>query len=90
MARIARQKTGQKFYRQFSFEKKFIVDFYCEKFRLIIELDGPIHDKKEHKAYDERREQWLKAHGYTVVRFKNDDVLFEREKVMKKILEFCK
>lgn len=84
------KRTGHKFYRQFSFEKKFIVDFYCEKFKLVIELDGPIHDDETRKKYDKRRQDWLEKQGYKVLRFKNDEVLFEREKAMEKIKSFLK
>ena len=84
------KRIGYKFYRQFSFERKFIVDFYCEKFRLIIELDGPVHDDELQKEYDKRRQRWLEERGFFVVRFKNDEVLFERERVMEKIRSFLK
>src|SRR6266536_6063321 len=39
----------------------YIADFYCHRVKLIIEVDGSIHDKKEVKEYDERRENDLKS-----------------------------
>ena len=57
---------GCKFRRQVSIDS-FIVDFYCHELRLIIELDGPIHE--DQKDYDKRREKFLRANGYRIVRF---------------------
>ncbi len=79
---LRNNKLRYKFRRQFALGK-FIVDFYCHELGFIIELDGPIHD--EHKEYDRRREQWLNNQGYYVLRFQNDEVLFEREIVIDKI-----
>jgi very-short-patch-repair endonuclease len=53
---------------------QFIVDFYCHKFRLVIELDGSIHDMEEQKERDEGREAMLKDLGLTVIRFSNNEV----------------
>jgi len=83
---LRNKKMGFKFKRQFAIGK-FIVDFYCHELKLIIELDGPIHD--EQKEYDKKREEWLKNQRHHVVRFKNDEVLFEREKVLEKITSIC-
>lgn len=77
------KRTGYKFYRQFTIGR-FIVDFYCDEKKVIIELDGPIHESQ--KVYDMRRQRWLENQGYTVMRFKNDAVLFDRDVAMQKIL----
>jgi len=55
----------------------YIADFYCHKIRLVIEVDGSIHQKDDVKLYDIKRETELKNEGYTVVRFTNDKVLKE-------------
>jgi very-short-patch-repair endonuclease len=52
------QLDGRKFRRQHGIGS-FIVDFYCPEERLVIEVDGDIHDEPEIAAYDESREQWL-------------------------------
>ena len=75
-------KLGYKFRRQVSIDS-FIVDFYCHTLQLIIELDGPVHE--EQKEYDKSREEILKKKGYMIVRFENDQVLFEREKVIEEL-----
>jgi very-short-patch-repair endonuclease len=80
------RKSGIIFRRQYSI-RSYIADFYCHEFRLVIELDGPIHD--EQKEYDRRRENFLKNKGFKIIRFTNDEVLFEREKVIAKIKSTC-
>lgn len=51
----------------------FIVDFYCHRVGLIIEVDGPIHGRT--RDYDAWRQEILESRGLTVLRFTNDDVL---------------
>jgi very-short-patch-repair endonuclease len=78
------KRIVHKFRRQFQIGK-YIVDFCCVPLRLIIELDGPIHD--EQKDYDKHRQQWIELQKYTVIRFKNDEVIFDRAMVMQKIFD---
>ncbi|OIO20200.1 MAG: hypothetical protein COY69_02620 [Candidatus Magasanikbacteria bacterium CG_4_10_14_0_8_um_filter_32_14] len=80
------KKLGYKFRRQFQIEN-YIVDFYCRELKLIIELDGPIHD--EQKEYDKLRTKNLEKLGLVVIRYLNDEVLFERDRVMKELPAFC-
>ena len=51
----------------------FIVDFYCHKAALVVEVDGDIHDLQPEE--DARREDVLKGIGLTIVRFRNEDVI---------------
>ena len=60
-----------KFRRQFVIER-YIVDFICFERRLIIEADGSQHAESE---YDQRRDAFLRAQGFSVLRFWNNDVL---------------
>lgn len=85
---LRRQKLGYKFRRQTSIGK-FIVDFYCHELRLIIEVDGPYHLDDWQKEYDKKREDYLRKRGYVVIRFKNDEVLFERDRAMGIIGGWC-
>jgi leucyl-tRNA synthetase len=88
-----RKFLGLKFLRQhpiiydrINFESKyFIPDFYCAEKKLIIELDGPIHDFQ--KDYDEHREEILKNMGFRIIRFENKE-LINSSKVLKKIENF--
>ncbi len=63
----------------------YIVDFYCHSLKLVIELDGSIHDTDEAKKNDEIREEYLKELGLRVIRFKNGEVYKEMDKVLNTI-----
>lgn len=79
---------GYKFRRQFPLiydNCGFIADFYCAKIKLIIEIDSDIHEEKERKKYDEIRENILTKNGYKIIRFKNKDILYNLDKVLKNI-----
>jgi len=76
-----------KFRRQHSIYK-FIVDFYCREIKLIIEVDGEIHDFQ--KEDDLIRQQFLEELGYKILRFKNEDVIENIEKVLVRIRSFIK
>ena len=52
--------------------KFFIADFYCAEKRIIVELDGKIHDFQ--KEYDENRDLIIQSKGIRVIRFKNEEV----------------
>ena len=75
-------KLGVYFRRQ-QVIQGFIVDFYCHKAGLVIEVDGDIHDLQ--KEEDERREKVLSALGLRVVRFRNDEVMRNLSAVVGKI-----
>lgn len=63
----------------------YIADFYCHKLKLIIEVDGKIHDLKDMKDNDNIREDFLKEQGCTIVRFTNDRVFKELDVVLDEI-----
>ena len=65
----------------------YVADFYCHKLKLVIELDGGIHEQEEIKKYDEARENHLKELGLTVLRFKNEQVLKNSDEVLKEIAQ---
>ena len=52
----------------------YVVDFYCSKAKLVIELDGSQHYNYEGMLYDENRTLCLKDFGITVIRFSNSDI----------------
>ena len=64
----------------------FIPDFYCASYKLVIELDGKIHEFQ--RAHDQHRELILKDRGLKVLRIKNEE-LNDMEKVKRKILNMC-
>ena len=64
---------GLKFRRQHPVDK-FIADFYCHEKKLVVELDGAVHDDKMNAQYDEARTYELKGSGIKVIRFRNTEV----------------
>jgi very-short-patch-repair endonuclease len=76
---------GHKFRRQHPVGS-FVVDFYCEAARLVIEVDGGGHNEPCHRTYDERRTMTLEGLGLRVLRFWNDEVLVHTEAVLDAIL----
>jgi len=69
-----RQVVGLKFRRQ-QIVCGFVVDFFCADARLIVELDGGIHEEPEQHEHDARRTAALSAAGFTIIRIPNDDVV---------------
>lgn len=63
----------------------FIADFYCHSARLVIELDGEVHDSQEQQIYDANRTYLITEFGLTVVRFRNDEVLRNTQQVIESI-----
>ena len=79
-----RQLKGCKFYRQYSVGS-YILDFYCPKARLALELDGGQH--VENQDYDNQRTVFLNEKGITVLRFWNNQVLQSLNEVLARIWE---
>ena len=77
-------KLGVHFRRQ-QIIAGFIVDFYCHKAALVIEVDGDIHDLRQEE--DIRRERVLQEMGLRIVRFGNDEVLKNLSVAVTKIRE---
>jgi very-short-patch-repair endonuclease len=63
----------------------FIVDFYCAKLKLVIEVDGDSHFTESGLAYDQERTKVLNGYGLKVLRFTNDEVLQNHEGVCEQI-----
>lgn len=63
----------------------FIVDFVCLDEMLIIEVDGEYHLDEQQQAEDKKREEVLSRLGYRILRFTNDEVLFQTDSVLDKI-----
>jgi very-short-patch-repair endonuclease len=65
----------------------FIADFYCHAAGLVVEVDGPIHDHRIH--YDAEREQIFNSHGVRLIRFTNEEVDSDIERVLAAIASAC-
>ena len=76
-----RKFEGLKFRRQHPVSR-FIVDFYCHEKRLVVEVDGSIHDLQEVKERDEGREEELKNLGLNVIRFTNEEIEYDIDNVL--------
>ena len=60
-------------------------DFGSLRLKLLIEIDGPIHQEPEQEERDLRRDQWLESEGYRVIRFSNHDVTTDMNSVLSAI-----
>jgi leucyl-tRNA synthetase len=81
---IRNNKLGVKFRREHPIEM-YIADFICLQEALIIEVDGGYHETEEQKIYDAARTKRLENIGFKIIRFTNDTVLQEIEKVIVQI-----
>lgn len=79
-----KQLKGMQFYRQKPIEN-IIVDFYCPKAKLVIELDGGQHYQDEGKANDRKRDECLASIGLKALRFSDRDIFKNLDGVMEKI-----
>lgn len=82
-----KQLMSYDFHRQKPVDN-YIVDFFCNKLRLAIELDGYTHGFEEVFEKDEVKAQKLKELGITVLRFTDDDVMDNIDNVLRSIQEF--
>src|SRR5215204_6017154 len=58
----------------------YIADFYCHKLKLVIEIDGPIHNSEQAKLDDDKRQKDLENLTLTVIRFTNEQIKNEIER----------
>ncbi|MBI3957064.1 MAG: DUF559 domain-containing protein [Candidatus Kerfeldbacteria bacterium] len=79
-----RRFFGRKFRRQHGIGP-YIVDFFCPKELLILEVDGDTHFSPEQRQYDDARTSFLAKLGLRVIRFRNDEVLEDLEGVLKRL-----
>jgi len=79
-----RNLKGFKFRRQHPIDN-YIVDFYCDECKLVIEVDGDIHNRHDNPEYDNNKTADLQVLGLKVLRFKNQEVLKNTSKVLSEI-----
>ncbi|MBC7556544.1 MAG: endonuclease domain-containing protein [Chryseobacterium sp.] len=78
------QLQGFKFRRQHPISL-YIADFYCHKLKLIIEIDGGYHDSSEQVQKDQERTEILNSNGLEVIRFTDQEIAENIEKVIEQI-----
>jgi very-short-patch-repair endonuclease len=84
-----RRLLGFKFRRQAGIGR-YIADFYCPAAKLIVEVDGEIHDQPGVKDYDLLRKHFLEDVGLHILRFSNQEVLSQTDWVVSSIANFLK
>ena len=67
----------------------YIVDFYCPKLKIVIEIDGVQHYLEENTDYEKRRETYLQNEGYKLLRFYNSDINKELKNTQTTIYYTC-
>jgi very-short-patch-repair endonuclease len=77
-----RQLNGYKFRRQHPIYR-YIADFYCHELGLVIELDGGVHDGIGQQEHDRNRDQVILEFGIRVLRFKNEEIGNNLEKMLR-------
>lgn len=82
-----RQFNRYKFLRQKPIYK-YIVDFYCSELLLAIEIDGEIHDKRV--EYDTQRTEELEHFNVKILRFRNNDILYNLDQVIVTLSDYVK
>ena len=75
---------GHKFRREHAIGP-FYADFACDRLRLVVEIDGGVHELDEVKRRDAERQAALEGLGWTVLRFSNDEALLEPERLMEAV-----
>ena len=85
-ARLRNNRLEVKFRRQVPFGK-YILDFYCAKVKLCVELDGSQHYTDEGKRKDNSREQYLQERAVEVLRFSDIEALNNTIGVLQTIYE---
>jgi very-short-patch-repair endonuclease len=67
----------------------YVLDFYCAKARLAIEIDGASHDFGDRPQRDAQRDVWLKANGITVVHIPAAELQYELEQIADSIVRLA-
>ena len=86
---IKNKQLGERFLRQYSFDN-YIVDFYCPKYKLAIELDDEGHFTEQGIECDEKRMKYLNTLGVTVLRFEKFEIFNFPQRTLDEILKCMK
>lgn len=80
-AELRRNQLGYTFKHQHIIGS-YIADFVCLDHKLVVEVDGGYHSQPEQMFLDEMRTNWLEQVGYKVIRFKNEEIIGDIERVL--------
>src|SRR5258708_9787762 len=81
-SRLRQRKLGGLKFRRQTPMGPYVLDFLCLRYRLIVEADGPFHDPER----DAVRDAWLKAKGFRVLRFSNQEIRSAPDLVADRVL----
>jgi very-short-patch-repair endonuclease len=79
-----KQILGYKFRRQYGVDQ-YVIDFYCPKLKLAVEIDGPSHVEDGAGEYDKMRQSYIEALGIRFLRFQNDEIYEDMQSVLESI-----
>ncbi len=82
--RIRKKQLEVQFHRQVPM-LNYIVDFYCHEIKLVIEVDGGVHDHPEVSIGDWKRQNQIESYGVHVLRFENKEIKQDIESVLENI-----
>lgn len=86
---LRKNQMGRRFRRQHP-AWKYVVDFYCHPLRLVIEVDGGVHEDPEEQINDKEKTENLESLGLHIIRFSNEQVLFDIDNTLSKIADKIK
>lgn len=86
---LRKRQMKERFLRQYSIDK-FVIDFYCPKLKLAVEIDGNIHKQEAQIKYDKDRQNYLEHFGITFIRIENEELFCNPDKAFGKIEEVIK
>ena len=86
---LRKRPEGLKFRRQHPIGP-YIADFYCPAHRLVVEIDGQSHGMGQRPQKDERRDQWMREEGLSVIRFVASDVMSDLDSIVTAITVACR
>lgn len=81
---LRKRQLKERFLRQYSIDN-YVIDFYCPKLKLAVEVDGDIHELYEQKEYDKYRQEYLENMGINFIRIKNEELLGNANKAFDRI-----
>ena len=81
-----KQMHGERFLRQYSVDQ-YVIDFYCPRLKIAIEVDGDSHFIGDAQEYDKERQSYIEALGIQFLRFTNADICENLDGVRQTIWE---
>ena len=81
---LRKKQLGPRFLRQYSIDQ-FVIDFYCPRLKLALEIDGDVHNLPDQKESDEERQKYIEQFGVMFVRITNEELSSNPNKAFEKI-----